>query len=271
MGNRKRIAYYGERGSYSEQAAMQHFGKVGKLTGFRFLPEVFEAVRMDADYGVVPIENSTEGPVTQTYDLLLESDLKIFGEEIVRIEHCLIAKPGTQIRDIKNVYSHPQALGQCRGYLEKHKFNAIPYYDTAGSVKMIRDSALHDSAAIASRSAARLYKMKVLAKAIQSNKSNFTRFMIISKEGSIGKCDKTSIAFGLKNRPGSLFNVLKCFADNGVNIIHIESRPISGKPWQYNFYLDCEGSAEDAMIRKATSSLRNETIFLKILGSYKSA
>ena len=139
MTGRLKIAYYGEEGAYSEQAAIQHFGNSYTLQGYRFLSEIFDVVKNGTTYGIVPIENSTEGPVTQTYDLLLESNLTIVGEEVVKIDHCLIANPGIGMKSIRTVYSHPQALGQCRSYIEKHGFNSIPFYDTAGSVKMIKE------------------------------------------------------------------------------------------------------------------------------------
>ncbi len=271
MADRLRIAYYGEEGSYSEQAAIQHFSKSAILQGFRFLPEIFEAVKNGTSYGIVPIENSTEGPVTQTYDLLLESDLTIVGEEIVKIDHCLIANQWIKIKDIKTVYSHPQALGQCRSYTEKHGFNPIPFYDTAGSVKMIKEKKLKDSAAIASSMAASVYKMKVLAKSIQSNKRNFTRFIVIAKKNKTTAWNKTSIAFGSKHRAGSLFQALNYFAKNGINLLYIESRPIIGRPWEYNFYIDCKGSIKDKRLSAAIKELRKDAIFVKVLGSYKGA
>ena len=271
MAGRLKIAYYGEEGSYSEQAAIQHFGNSYILQGYRFLPEIFDAVKNGTAYGVVPIENSTEGPVTQTYDLLLESNLTIVGEEIVKIDHCRIANPGICMKDIRTVYSHPQALGQCRSYTEKHGFNSIPFYDTAGSVKMIKEKKLNDSAAVASRMAASVYKMKVLAKSIQSNKRNFTRFIVIAKKNNTIKWNKTSIAFGSTHRAGSLFHALNCFAKNGINLLYIESRPIIGRPWEYNFYIDCDGSIKDRKLNAAINELRKDATFVKILGSYKSA
>ena len=271
MAGRLKIAYYGEEGSYSEQAAIQHFGNSSILQGYRFLPEIFDAVKNGTAYGIVPIENSTEGPVTQTYDLLLESNLTIVGEVIVKIDHCLIANPGIGMKDIRTVYSHPQALGQCRSYIEKHGFNSMPFYDTAGSVKMIKEKKLNDSAAVASSMAASVYKMKVLARSIQSNKRNFTRFIVMAKKNKTISWNKTSIAFGSRHKSGSLFHALNCFAKNGINLLYIESRPIIGRPWEYNFYIDCEGSIKDKKLSAALKELRKDTTFVKILGSYKSA
>lgn len=271
MADKLRVAYYGEEGSYSEQAAIQHFGRSAILQGFRFLPEIFEAVKNGTSYGIVPIENSTEGPVTQTYDLLLESNLTIVGEEIVKIDHCLIANQRIKMKDIKTVYSHPQALGQCRSYIEKHGFNSIPFYDTAGSVKMIKEKKFRDSAAVASSMAASVYGMKVLARSIQSNKRNFTRFIIIAQRNKTTAWNKTSIAFGSRHRAGSLLHALNCFAKNGINLLYIESRPINGRPWEYNFYIDCEASMKDNRLKAAIKELRSDATFVKVLGSYKNA
>lgn len=267
------IAYYGEPGAYSEQAALQHFGKSAELSGFRFLPEIFEAVEGGTDLGVIPIENSLEGPVTQTYDLLLDSDLTIIGEEIVRIDHCLIAGKGTALRDVRTVYSHPQALGQCRDYLDSHRLDSVPFYDTAGSVKMLKEKRPKHAAAIASRRAAEIYGMDVLASGIQSNKHNYTRFIVIARENATAQSswNKTSIAFNGKDRPGALFRALNCFADNGVNLLYIESRPISGMPWEYHFYVDCKGSILDRDVSGAVKALYDAADFVKILGSYNGA
>ena len=266
-----KIAYYGERGAYSEQAAIQHFKASGELKPRKFLSDVFDAVENGCDFGVVPIENSLEGAVTQTYDLLLESDLTIVGEEIVKISHSLMAAKGVLLDDIKTVYSHPQALAQSREYIEKHMFNTIPYYDTAGSAKMIKESGMRNAGAIASERAAKIYGMQILASGIESNKHNYTRFMVISKENKTKEWNKTSIAFSAKHRPGSLFSALNCFARNKVNLSYIQSRPIPGMPWEYNFYVDCDGSINDKKIRKAVNELFESADFIKVLGSYKKA
>ena len=177
-----KAAYFGEPGAYSEQAALQYFGKAARLKPCKFLPEVFESVEADSECGVVPIENSIEGAVTQTYDLLLGSKFSIVGEEIVKISHCLMAVNGVRQSEIKTVYSHPQALGQCRPFLYKHGLESVPFYDTAGSAKMLKEKKLKNAAAIASERAAKVYDMNILARNIQSNKRNYTRFFIISKQ-----------------------------------------------------------------------------------------
>jgi len=215
------------------------------------------------------VENSIEGTIGQTYDLLFSTNLKIKGETILRINHCLIALPGTKIKSIKNVYSHPQALGQCRQFLEKLKCNLIPTYDTAGSVKMLKEQGLRDSGAIASERAAKIYGMKILAKGIETNKNNFTRFFIISiKDSKYTGNDKTSLMFSTKHVPGALFKCLEGFAKNKINLTKIESRPIIGKPWEYNFFLDFEGHRSEKKVKEAIKLLRKNSNFVKILGSY---
>lgn len=267
-----KIAYYGVSGAYSEQAALNHFsGRSKELKECRFLAEVFDAVENNCDYGVVPIENSLEGAVTQTYDLLLDSNLTIMGEEIVKISHSLMTLKGTSIKDIKFVYSHPQAIAQCREYLERYGLSAVPYYDTAGSAKMLMEEKPKHSAAIASERAAKIYGMKILAKGIESSTHNYTRFVVISKENQTTGWNKTAIAFSAKHHPGSLFRALNCFARNKVNLSYIQSRPIPGMPWEYNFYVDCEGSVHDPNIKNALVHLYDAADFVKVLGSYKKA
>ena len=266
-----KAAYFGEPGAYSEQAAVQYFGGSAGLKPCKLLPEVLESVDSDSEFGVVPIENSIEGAVTQTYDLLLDSDLSIVGEEIVKISHCLMAPKGVKLSQIRFVYSHPQALGQCRTFLERKKFDSIPFYDTAGSAKMLSAKRLKNAAAIASERAAKVYGMNILARNIQSNKRNYTRFLIISKDITSRSADKTTIAFSAKNTPGSLFKALNAFANNKVNLLYIQSRPILGTPWEYNFYVDCDGSIKDLNVKSAIKSLYDASDFVKVLGSYERA
>lgn len=267
----KTVAIYGELGSYTEQAAIHYFGRGAKLTPCRYISEVFESVEHGTDYGIVPIENSIEGAVTATYDQLIGLRLNIVGETIIRINHCLIARKGVSLRDVRKVYSHQQALGQCKEYLQKLKIEAIPYYDTAGSVKMLGEQGFGDSAAIASERAAQMYGMKILSKDIETNKHNYTRFLVVSKKASASRGNKTSIVFTAKNKPGSLYDALSAFAKNNVDLTYIQSRPVIGRPWIYNFYVDFKGDAHDEKIKDTLSQLRKAAKFVKILGSYKSA
>lgn len=223
-----------------------------------------------SQYGVIPIENSLTGSIHENYDLLLNHTTPIIGEIKLRIAHVLIGLPGAALSDIKAVYSHPQALAQCRTYLRKLKgVEVVPAYDTAGSVKMIRDKGWKNSAAIASMQAARNYGMKVLAQGIENNKANYTRFLILGKKpaASAPKC-KTSVVFAFKNVPGALFKCLGAFSMRDINLVKIESRPIHGKPWAYLFYLDFEGHANDERSRNALNHLKELTLFVKNLGSY---
>jgi chorismate mutase / prephenate dehydratase len=268
----KRVAVYGERGSYTEQAALGHFGASARYLYFRYISDVFDSVEEGkSDFGIVPIENSIEGAVTQTYDQLVEFKLHVVGEAKLRINHCLIAYPGVRLEDVRHVYSQQQALGQCREYLQRLRAETIPYYDTAGSVKMLKEKKLKNAAAVGSSRAASIYGMKVLAKDIETNKHNYTRFFIVSRKETGMKGDKTSLAFTLKNHPGALYHALNAFADNGVDLTYIQSRPIIGQPWTYNFYVDFYGDRNDKAIHNALRMLKRVTKSLKVLGSYKKA
>lgn len=268
--NPVRVAFQGEIGAYSEEAAFKFFGNKFQTIPCQTFADVFKAVeKRTADFGIVPIENSLEGTVGQNYDLLLESKLKIFGEEVLKIRHCLIANRGVKIESLKKVYSHPQALGQCREFLEKLKLETIPVYDTAGSVRMLKEERDKEIAAIASERAGRIYQMKILKKGLETDNQNFTRFFIISKkEAKKAKNSKTSIVFFLKNIPGALFKSLESFARRKINLTKIESRPILGKPWEYHFYLDFEGHREEKKMKEVLEELKEKTLFTKVLGSY---
>lgn len=273
VGFQLKVAFQGEIGAYSEEAAFKFFGNKIQTIPCQTFSDVFKAVeKRRVDFGTIPIENSLEGTVGQNYDLLLRSNLNIFGEQALKISHCLIANKGVKIESIKKVYSHPQALGQCREFLEKLKLEAIPVYDTAGGVRMLKEEGKKEAAAIASERAGKIYQMKILRKGIETNKQNFTRFFIISKnEAKRVKNSKTSIVFFLRNIPGALFKSLESFAKIKINLTKIESRPIMGKPWEYHFYLDFEGHKEEKKIKEALEELKEKTLFIKILGSYPTA
>ncbi len=269
----KKIPFQGEIGAYSESAVYSFFGPSVEVLPCKYLSDVFECVeRGETLYGVVPIENSIEGSVNRTYDLFLEYDLKVCNEIVLRIVHCLIAHPGTLLNSIKTVYSHPQALGQCRKFLENLGCRLISSFDTAGSVRMIKEEGLKDAAAIASERAAQIYGMNVLVKEIGDTPNNYTRFFVLSKQDSphSGE-DKTSIIFSVKSFPGALYRVLEEFAIRKINLSKIESRPTKRTPWEYNFYLDFEGHRSDEKCREALDAIENKTLFVKVLGSYKAA
>ncbi len=273
-GNQKlKVAFQGERGAYSESAVYTFFGDQAEVKPCRDLTEVFESVdKQEVLVGVVPVENSLEGSVNQTYDLFLTHILKVSGEIIIRISHCLIANPSTSLEAVKTVYSHPQALAQCRSFLERLGNELIPTYDTAGSVKMLKEKGLKDAAAIASEKAAEIYGMKILARDMEDTPTNYTRFFVISKEDSpITGNDKTSIIFAAKHTPGALYHALGEFEKRNINLTKIESRPTRQKPWEYNFYLDFEGHRTEENCAEALKALEKRAAFLKILGSYPRA
>lgn len=269
----KRVAFQGEEGAYSEEAVYQFFGDAVEVVPCKSLSDVFRAVEeRRVDCGLVPVENSLGGSIVRTYDLFLDFTLKIGGETILKVVHCLISDAQTDLHAVKTVYSHPQALAQCRAFLEQFKLESMATYDTAGSVKMLKDKKLTASAAIASEHAAHVYGMKILAKSIQTNPNNFTRFFIIGEQDAAPTGDdKTSLVFSTKHEPGALFNALKRFATSNINLTKIESRPIINRPWEYNFYLDLEGHRENPNIQEALQELREHSTFVKILGSYPRA
>ncbi|MDP3880237.1 MAG: prephenate dehydratase [Dehalococcoidales bacterium] len=267
------VAFQGEPGAYSEEAAFRFFGNSTRVKPCESLEDVFQAVeRNEVQFGIVPIENSLEGSISRSYDLLLESNLKVCGETELRVSHCLITHPETRLDGIKRVYSHPQALGQCKTYLRHLGRELVPTYDTAGSVKMIKEKGITDGAAIASCRAADIYEMKVAASEIEDNPNNFTRFFILAKQDSPPSGnDKTSIVFSVSHKPGALHEFLQILASRNINLTKIESRPTRQKPWEYNFYLDFEGHRQDKAIQEAMEKLEKAALFMKVLGSYPRA
>ena len=266
------VTFQGEPGAYSEMATLKYFPNARVLPK-RSFQDVFNSIETgEANYAVVPIENSIEGSINETYDLLLETKSNVSGEIYQRVKHCLIVNKGITFDEIVVVYSHPQAIAQCRKYLQLKRLDSVPTYDTAGAVKMIKEKIMMSAAAIASRRAAEIYDMDVLEEGIEDRKNNFTRFLVLSKikTESTGH-DRTSIIFSVKHLPGALFSILKEFASRKINLTRIESRPTKKTPWEYNFYVDFEGHCEDEIVKKALSSIKNKTAFFKVLGSYKKA
>jgi len=267
------VSFQGERGAYSESAIYAFFGPSARPKPYRNFSDVFRSVKTgEVLYGVVPIENSIEGSVTQVYDLFLEYDVKVCGEVVIKIVNCLIANPRTTLESIKVIYSHPQALAQCRIFLENLGCEMISTYDTAGSVKMIKEKGLMDAGAIAGERAAEIYGMNILAREISDNPNNYTRFFVLSKdEPSPSGNDKTSVIFSTKHVPGALYKALGEFAARNINLTKIESRPTKQRPWEYNFYLDFEGHRTEKRCEEALGRLREKSIFVKVLGSYPKA
>jgi prephenate dehydratase len=269
--NAPRVAFQGERGAYSEIAARSFFGEKVRLRPCESFDMVFKSVESGkVNCGVIPIENSQAGSIHQNYDLLLKHRLQIVGELNLRVVHNLIANPGATLSSIRRVFSHPQALMQCQSNTARlMKAEIIPAYDTAGSVKKIKEERLMDAAAIASDLAASLYGMKILKRQIQDNPENFTRFLVLRRKTSLPTgANKTSIVFSVKNTPGALFRSLSVFALRDIDLYKIESRPLHGKPWEYFFYIDFAGSLKDQNCRNAVTHLGEIATFMKILGSY---
>jgi len=268
------VAFQGEIGAYSEEAALRFFGASSIQTRpCESFEDVFKVVEAgEAPFGVVPVENSLEGSINRVYDLLLESPLMVCGELNLRISHCLIAPAGVGLDNIGRVYSHPQALAQCRIFLKRLNCELIPAVDTAGSAGMIKDSGFSDSAAIASDRTAEIYGMKIIAREIEDNPNNFTRFFILAREDATPTGDdKTSIVFSVKHKAGALYESLKEFASKNISLTKLESRPTRQKPWEYNFYLDFVGHRRDKVAQEALEKLEETSTFVKVLGSYPKA
>jgi prephenate dehydratase len=266
------VSFQGEKGAFSEQAGLKFFDHKISLVPFHTFKQVFNSVaggRVDA--AIVPIENSFHGSVHENYDFLQRHQLYIIGEVKLRIVHNLMVNKGVRMKDVRAIYSHPQALGQCDEFLSKLRdVEIVSTYDTAGAAKMILDPGFMDAAAIASEQAASEYGLDIIRKKIESNHNNHTRFLILSRKKIItSENAKTSIIFSTKNIPGSLFKALGVFALRDIDLHKIESRPIVGKPWEYLFYLDFEGSIRDEVCKKALDHLAEIASYIRFLGSYE--
>jgi prephenate dehydratase len=267
----KIVSFQGEKGAYSEYAAAQFWNEEIQPVPQKTFKRVFEAVTEGhSDFGIIPIENSLTGSIHQNIDLLLDFQLSIVGEIILRIHHHLLALHHVQFSQIKRIYSHPQALQQCSEFLESHQqIEAVPMYDTAGSAAFIQEQQISNGAAIASLRAGQDYGLHVLKKGIENNQQNYTRFLVIATAPVIPKkSGKTSIVFSTKDIPGALFKAISVFALRDINLLKIESRPLQSGPWKYWFYLDFEGSMEEEACRNAIAHLKEISSFLKVLGSY---
>lgn len=264
------IAFQGENGANSQEAIFDTFGTETPTLACRTFEEIFGAVRDGgADLGMVPIENSTAGAINQSYDLLLDYDLPIVREVILRVRHALLAPSGTTLADIRRVYSHPQALAQCERFTAEHAWEAVAAYDTAGAAKQLAASREPHAGAIASETAARIYGLDILARGIEDWNGNFTRFFVIGRSsGPRAPKSKTSLVFATQHVPGALHACLGELAARGINLTKLESRPDRQRPWHYLFYMDVEGHQEEMPVAEAVQALRGKTSFLKILGSY---
>ncbi|HKK01435.1 MAG TPA: prephenate dehydratase [Desulfuromonadales bacterium] len=267
-----KVAFFGPSGTFTHAAAMKQFGFSAQLVPQKSIPGVFdEVLRGRAHYGVVPVENSTEGAVSHTLDMFIESDLQINAEILLEISHYLLSRTG-RIEDIRRVVSHSQPFAQCRKWLEEH-LPDIPLMDV-GSTAMAAQMAAEDesAAAIASEMAGSLYDLKIVKERIEDNPNNFTRFLVIGrKTPDPSGQDKTSIMFSIKDQPGILYRMLEPFSKRGINLSKIESRPLKKKAWEYIFFLDMDGHIRDTNVHDAVEELRDYCQFLKVLGSYPHA
>jgi len=270
----KKVGFQGERGAFSEIAARKMVSGDPELVPQPNFTAMFRALAGGRiDYATVPIENTLAGSVHENYDHLLKYRLPILAETRVRIVHNLIACPGVPFRAIRRVYSHPVALQQCRKFLDEHRrqFEAVSFYDTAGSVKMITEQKVRDAAAIASKDSATIYGGRILVKDIGDSPENYTRFFLLGRRSQAGKQPsgvKTSIVFATKNVPGALFRCISVFALRDINLTKIESRPMVGRPWEYLFYLDFIGNPASETAANALKNLKEITEFVHVLGCY---
>jgi prephenate dehydratase len=272
------VAFQGERGAFSEDAARKLLGPEIETIPNRTFDEMFEAVSSAVvRYAIAPIENSLAGSIHKNHDLLVQHDLTIIGETNIRIVHNLIAPRGVSLAEIRRVYSHPVALAQCERFLRANpQIEVAPAYDTAGSVKMIIENNRGDEAAIAGATAADVYNAQIVAKGVEDNAENFTRFLLLARAGDApstetaasGRARKTSIVFRVANRPGALFRSLAAFALRDIDLTKIESRPIEGRPWEYSFYLDLIGDAREPKVERALAHLAEMAESIRVLGSY---
>ena len=267
----KKVSYQGVQGAYSQSAAKKFFGEEIDTNGTTSFENALKSAQddktpYDANYSILPVENSIEGTVGQSIDEIVKTNLHAIGEVYLKVEHCLIGRG--KLGEVTKVYSHPQALGQCSDFIEDHDMRTVPTYDTAGSVEIIKS--LEDNcAAIASSLASSLNDIPIIKEGIANNPNNFTRFLIFSsdKVAETGN-DKTSIIFSVKHEPGALHHILKEFYDNDINLTKIESRPNKNTNWEYNFFVDFLGHSANSKIKSVLDNIRKNTIFLKILGSY---
>jgi len=268
-----RVAFQGIVGAYSEEAIRQYFGPDVEAVSCDTFDMIFRSVEtQEAEYGMLPVENSIAGSVNRSYELLMEHDLRIYGEVILRVRHMLLAVPGVSLGSIKTVRSHPQALAQCQRYLARHGFKAEATADTAGAAHELAALPDPEVAVIAGAGAAERMGLEAIDRNVEDSPANYTRFFILSLEDAPrAQRNKTSLVFTTPHRPGALHECLGEFATRRVSLSKIESRPRANKPWQYIFYLDFEGHCRDPECEAAMMGLLRRSSFVKMLGSYPAA
>jgi prephenate dehydratase len=266
------VAYQGEKGAYSEEGALSLFPDADLLPRAS-IRKVFEAVEVGrVAYGLVPIDNSQAGSINETYDLFLKHGLHLVAETVVRVDHCLLALPGTHVDDLTEVISHPQAIAQCEEFLSALEVRVRAEYDTAGAAKHVAEESLDGTAAIASRRAGEMYGLEVLAERIQTYPDNHTRFGVLSRAPeALGTPDKSSLVFGVGHVAGSLYRCLGALAERHLSLTKLESRPRAGRPWEYVFYADVLAPAAGEQMVEALAELSEHATFTRLLGSYAAA
>ena len=266
------VAYQGEPGAYSEQGAVELFPEA-ELRAFPSIRTVFEAVEVgQAALGLVPMDNSQAGSINETYDLFLRHGLHLVGETVVRVDHCLLALRGSALDELEEVVSHPQAIAQCEEFLSALEVTVRAEYNTAGAAKQIAERQLQQTAAIASRRAAELYGLDVLAERIQTYPDNYTRFGVLSRDASpLAEPDRSSLVFGVGHVAGSLYRCLGALAERHLNLTKLESRPRAGRPWEYVFYADVQAPAQLPEMVDALAELSRHATFTRLLGTYAGA
>lgn len=265
-----RVVFQGAEGAYSQAAMVSYFGdQIDSIHVDTFRDAMSAIDEGSADFAVLPIENSTAGIVNEIYDLLVEFENYIVGEQIIKIEHCLLGMPGTQLADIKTVYSHPQSLMQSSRFLGSHNWQQVSMPNNAFAARKVSEEGRTDQAAIASEYAGKVYGLEILSKPVNNVSSNSTRFIIVTNQ-KIYKTDakKISICFEVPHESGSLYHMLSHFIYNNLNMTKIESRPIEGRAWEYRFFVDFEGNLADGAVKNALRGLREEASHMKILGNY---
>ncbi len=267
-----KIAFQGEKGAYSELAARRFFASKNlELIPHKTFADVFHAIaKRQVNCGIVPVENTLNGGIREVFNLLDEQAVYVTGEIKLRISHMLLGLPGSRLAEIKKVYSHPQALLQCRKFIRAARLSQAEYYDTAGAAKFVAESADPSIAAIAGESAADDYGLVILKKNIESDGKNFTRFLVVSRDSVVpGDADKTTVVFSLRNQPGALQRILSVFAIRDIDLLSIDSIPIVGKPWEYKFFVDFRGRVFEDTQARAVEHLRELCPHVKVIGSYK--
>ncbi len=264
------VAFQGVHGANSEMAIRQHFGESVQTMPCNSIKDIFDAVESrQATYGMLPVENSLAGTVASSYELLLDYDLRIQAETILRVRYALMAPPGTTLADVRCARSHPQALSQCERYLARHEIKPVAWFDTAGSARDLAANPEPNTAAIAPPLSAKLYDLDILDQGIEDESFNYTRFFVLGfDDPEPGQYNKTSVVFAAHDQPGALYNCIGEFSTRGINLTKIESKPRRNRPWQYNFYVDFEGHFKEPQCEAALMGLLRRAAMVRVLGSY---